>query len=75
MYIKARNNSKGIPSIWQAVVDYKMSASKSDSEMILYDKIEQISMDENQLEIVYMNKIYTCNSGLSDYEKWEWDSS
>ncbi len=75
LYIKEHSDSKVNISGWLLVDTFPMAHSDKNAGPISYDAIDQINIDGCKMEIVYKNHLYSCETGLSDYKEWVWDSS
>ena len=75
LYIKRRDDLDADITGWHRIENYQMSNSSKQSDKIFNRKIEQINIDGKKMQLIYDGKIYSCNSGLSDYTDWIWDSS
>lgn len=73
LYVKRREDLDGSPSAWNRIDKYQMSASSKEEDKILALQIDQINVDGKKVQIIYDDKIYSCNTGLADYSDWIWD--
>lgn len=75
LYVKKRDDLNADIPGWYRIDNYRMSISTKESDKIISDKIDQINIDGKKMELIYADKIYSCNSGLSEYSDWIWDGS